>query len=385
MPTRSLTVLVALAFLVVSCLPHLRGTVERDRLHAIVDRDAILFDPAAIPEAMIDRLAGHRVVVVGEYHDVTHHDAFVGELAVALRPHGFGLVLLEFPQAESWLLDAYVRGAFDTLLPGAKRTYGDLLDRIRAANAQLPPADRIRVAAIDVNPSVEAFLPAFRGLLHQIALPEPLTRLVATLEAGGNAAAAVAAAQDEVEANADAYRAAWGDPFYQAVSDALDGEARSAAVRREQGAARDRSREAAMHALVDRQLATTSGATVVNVGLYHAQKRRGDGTVDVWLAERLLTESSLDVFALAVAPAKGEMVIRGRLRTFDVADESPANELFRAMQEVAGGAVAFLALDDPLFAEERVMVNFHPQLRSEPPAEVFDGFVLLPEVGYDGP
>jgi hypothetical protein len=148
MPTRVTTTLAALVVLassVVGCAPSLRGTVERDRLHAIVDRDAILFDPAAIPEAMIDRLAGHRVVIVGEYHDITHHDAFVGELAAALRPHGFGLVLLEFPQAESWLLDAYVRGAFDTLLPGAQRTYGDLLERIRAANAQLPPAERIRV------------------------------------------------------------------------------------------------------------------------------------------------------------------------------------------------------------------------------------------------
>lgn len=384
MPIRSLTVLVALAFLVVSCVPHLRGTVERDRLHAIVDRDAILFEPAAIPEAMIDRLAGHRVVIVGEYHGITHHGAFVGELAAALRPHGFGLVLLEFPQVESWLLDAYVRGAFDTLLPGAQRTYGDLLERIRAANAQLPSAERIRVAAIDVNPSVEAFLPAFRGLLHQIGLPEPLTRLVATLEAGGDAAAAVAAAQAEVAANADAYRSAWGEPFYQAVTDALDGEARSAAVRRERGAARDRAREAAMHAMVDRQLASTSGAAVVNVGWYHAQKRRADGTVDVWLAERLLTESAHDAFALAVAPAKGEMVIRGRQRSFDVAEESPANELLRVMQEAAGGAVAFLALDDPLFAEERVVVNYHPQVRGEPPAEVFDGFVLLPEVGHVG-
>lgn len=389
MRTRALLLLVASASLVVACAPSLRGAVDRERLYAVVERDAIPFPSVELPEAMIGRMAGARVVIVGEYHDVTHHGAFVGELVAALRPHGFDTVLLEFPQAESWLLDAYARGMTDTLLPGAERTYGTLLARIRTTNAELPLDERVRVAAIDVNPRLDDFLPAFRGLLHQAGQPEPLQRLVATLEAGGDARAALSEAQAHVAAHESAYRADWGSMAYDAVTDALDGEARSLEVRGARaGAARDRAREAAMHAVVDRQLARTAGGAVVNVGLYHAQKQRLDWTVDVWLAERLTTTSPHAggaTYALAVAPARGEMRIRGRVRAFDVAESSPANELLRVMDEVAAGAYAFLPLDDPMFAEEPVALTLHPDVKVAPPGMVFDGYVLLPEVGYAGP
>ncbi|MBW6456887.1 MAG: hypothetical protein K0A98_13475 [Trueperaceae bacterium] len=388
MMTRTLLLLVASASLVAACAPNLHGAVDRDRLHAIVERDAILFETDAIPEAMVVRVASKRVVIVGEYHDITHHEAFVGELAAALRPHGFGTVLLEYPQAESWLLDAYASGMADALLPGAERTYGTLLERIRVANADLPPEERIRVAAIDVNPRSDDFLPAFRGLLHQIGQPEPFLQLVAALEVGGDAPAALAAAQADLAADEGAYRAAWGDGRYDVVLDALDGEARSAEVRAMRaGAARDEAREAAMHAMVDRQLAAAPGGAIVNVGLYHAQKTRQDGSIDVWLAERLRTTSDHargSVFSLAVMPARGEAVIRGRPRAFDVGEDSPANELLRVVQRVAEGAIAFLPLRDAAFAEERVVVNYLPRLHVGPPKAAFDGFVVLPEVAYAG-
>jgi len=391
MPTRvtaTLAALVVLASSVVGCAPSLRGTVDHERLLAIVERDAVLFEPTAIPETMLDALAVHRVVVIGEVHDITHHDAFVGELAAALRPRGFRTVLLEFPQAESWLLDGYARGAIDALLPGAERTYGPLLERVRAANVALPPGERIRVRAIDVNTRLEDFLPPFRGLLHQLGQPEPLVRLVAALEGGDDPAGAIATARAELAANEAEFRSAWGDALYDVVADALDGEARSAEVRATRaGTARDEAREAAMHAMVDRQLAAAPGGALLNVGIYHAQKTRQDGSIDVWLAERLHAASPHaggDTFSLAVMPARGESVIRGRLRAFDVAEESPANELLRTVQQVADGATAFLPLGDPVFAEERVVVNYLPRLHVGPPKAAFDAFVVLPEVGYAG-
>jgi hypothetical protein len=388
MPTRVTTTLAALVVLassVVGCAPSLRGTVDHERLRVIVERDVVLFEPTTIPEPMLDALSGHRIVLVGEVHDITHHDAFVGELAAALRPRGFRTLLLEFPQAESWLLDGYALGAIDALLPGAERTYGPLLDRIRAANAALPAGERIRVRAIDVNPRLDDFLPPFRGLLHQVGHPEPLVRLVTALEDGDDPNGAMATARAEVARDEAAFRAAWGDALYGIVVDALDGEAHSANVRSMRaGTARDEAREAAMNAMVDRQLAAARGGVLVNVGLYHAQKARQDGSIDVWLAERLAAASPHAVFSLAVMPASGEAVIRGRLRTFDVGDESPANELLRIVQQLANGATAFLPLRDPVFAEERVVVNYLPRLHVGPPKAAFDGFVVLPEVAYAG-
>jgi hypothetical protein len=378
-------------FLVVAaacgCGPSLRGTLQRDDLLTIVERDLIRFT-TDLPEALIDRLADHRVLVVGEYHDISGHDAFVGDLVVALQPRGLTTVLLEFPQAHGWLLDAYVRGVADTPGEGALRTYGPLLDRIRAANAAWPPEQRIAVRAIDVNPSREDFLAPFRGLTRVLGRPGPLVDLVGALEAGGGADEALAAAQADLRERATDHREAWGDLGYTIVSDALDGEVRSAAVRAVRaGADRDAAREVAMQALVDRQLAIAPGNALVNVGYFHAQKRRQVGTVDAWLAEHLVDASPHargDAYVLVVAPASGEKSIRGRVRRFDVGQESPQNELFRVMQGVAGGATAFLPLDDEAFATERLVVNYLPELIVGPPRAVFDAFVLLPEVRYVG-
>lgn len=371
----------------VGCGPSLRGTVERDALHAIVERDIVRFDDG-LPEAMIERLADQRVLVVGEFHDISEHDAFVGDLVVALQPHGLTTVLLEFPQVFSWLLDAYTRGVADTPGEGALRTYGALLERIRAANATLPPDQQIAVRAIDVNPTQDDFLPPFRGLVHALGQPDVLVDLVAALEDGVDPDAALAAARDRLRDDEADSIERWGDLAFTVLVDALDGEARSAAVRRVRaGAERDAEREAAMHALVDRQLALAPGNALVNVGYFHAQKQRQEGTVDRWLAERLAAASpdgADETYALVVVPASGEKLIRGSVRSFDVGEESPRNELFRIMQDVAGGVPAFLPLDDDAFATERMVVNYLPRLIVGPPRAAFDGFVLLPNVRYVG-
>jgi hypothetical protein len=369
------------------CGPSLRGTVDTDDLRAIVERDIVRFDDG-LPEPMIERLAGHRVLVVGEFHDISEHDAFVGDLVAALQPHGLTTVLLEYPQVYSWLLDAYARGVADTPGEGAERTYGPLLDRIRAANAALPPDQQIAVRAIDVNPTKGDFLPPFRGLVHALGQPEVLVDLVAALEDGVDERTALAAARAELLEAERHYVGRWGTLAYTVLIDALDGEARSADVRSARGGTdRDTAREAAMHALVDRQLALAPGSALVNVGYFHAQKQRQEGTVDRWLAERLSDAGPYgadETYALVVVPASGEKLIRGSVRSFDVGAESPRNELFRIMQDVAGGVPAFLPLDDDAFETERMVVNYLPQLIVGPPRAAFDGFVLLPNVRYVG-
>ncbi len=366
------------------CGPTLRGTVPSERLRDVVQRDTVPFANEALPAELLERLARYEVVVVGEYHDITEHDAFVGELVAGLHAAGFRNLLLEFPQAYGWLLDGYARGILDTPGEGALRTYGPLLERVRSLNATLPAANHVRVHAIDVNARDDDFLPPFRGLAHQLGLPRVLTEAIESIEAGAARDATLGALEAALVADEERLRGAWGEGGYEAVLALVEAERRSLEVRLfPAGRRRDEAREALMKALVDRQLARGSGGTVVNVGLYHAQKTRRDGTVAVWLAEHLVRSSPHAqgrTFVLAVVPASGEKVFGERLRSFDVATDSPANELFRIMREVVGDVAAFLPLDDELFSHERVVVNYLPRIDTEPPALVFDGFVLLPEV-----
>lgn len=137
--------------------------------------------------------------------------------------------------------------------------------------------------------------------------------------------------------------------------------------------------QAAIEEFADRR----PGGLLINVGTYHAQKTSRDGTMDVWLAEALARpDAGLDgsVYSLVVVPASGEKPFGDRVRAFDVATESPPNELHRILEGVVGDRHAFVPFEDPLFVRERVVVNDLPRLDTAPPAGVDDGLVLLPSV-----
>ena len=377
-----LTCLVALA--ASACGPSLRGTVSAERLQGVLERDLVRLDDDELPASLLERLARYRVVVVGEYHGLAEHDVFVGKLVTALHDHGVRTLLLEFPQAYDWLLDGYVRGRLETPGESALRTYGPMLERVRERNATLPAEEHLRVFAIDVNHREDDFLPPFRGIAHQLGQPPLLMDAAAAIEAGEAPDAVLATLEASLVAEADALERDWGEAAFVVVLDMVEAERRSLEVRAEPaGRRRDEAREAVMKALVDRQLARMRGAALVNVGRYHAQKTSRDGTVEVWLGEYLTSSSPHaqgETFVLVVVPASGERHVGDAVQTFDVAVDSPPNELFRLMHAIAGDASAFLALDDELFANERVVVNYLPRIDTEPPAKVFDAFVLLPEV-----
>jgi hypothetical protein len=374
----------AVVLLALGCGPNLRGTVGAERLRPVVERDVVRLDEGARTHELLERLAGIDVLLIGEYHGFEEHDAFVGELVAGLYDHGFRSLLLEYPQAYSWLIDGYARGYLDNPGEGAARTYGTLLQRVRSLNATLPPEAHLRVRAIDVNARDDDFLPPFRGLLHQLGRPPLLVAALEAMETGRDRGEALASLEDALRGAEDELRGAWGGSAFDAVRDMVDGERRSLAVRRERaGRRRDEAREAAMKALVDRQLARAGGGTLVNVGYYHAQKTRRDGTVREWLGEHLVRSSPHAqgrTFVLVVVPARGSMTVSGRERDFDVVTDSPANELLRLVCEASGDAAAFLALDDRLFHDERVVVNYLPRIDTGPPAAVFDGFVVLNDI-----
>ena len=360
-----------------ACGPNLRGTVDAATVRETVERVATPYRDGVPPAAMVERLSTVDVVVVGEYHDVSEHGGAVAGLVAALHRHGLRTLMLEYPQATTWLLDGYARGMLDTLEGGARATYGELLDGVRAFNAGLPPEQRVRVYAIDVNARDDDALPPLRGLMHQLGLPDPLVAAVDAVERGERREEVFSALLATLHGDADSMMEAWGEIGYQVVVDLLDAELRSIPVRDTRSErARDAAREGVMHALVERFRDRDDGMALVNVGAYHAQRTSRDGTVDVWLAERLGDAA----YSLLVAPTRGEIPRGGDVRRVDVLADAPANELLRVTVETHGHGLVFVPLDDPLFREQRVVLTHHSRLDTEPPGQVFDGVLLLGEV-----
>ncbi|NIS64208.1 MAG: hypothetical protein GTO05_03480, partial [Gemmatimonadales bacterium] len=96
-----------LAALQTGCGPEL----SREELAPVVERDAIPFDLEVVPQTILDRLAPHRVVVVGETHFIEEHDAFMGALVRGLHAHGFRQLLVEWPSYANWVLEDFTMGS----------------------------------------------------------------------------------------------------------------------------------------------------------------------------------------------------------------------------------------------------------------------------------
>ena len=133
-----------------------------------MERDGQAFPGVQIPAEVVDRLAGYRVVILGETHHLREHWALVPELVGALRDDGFGQLLIEAPNMAAWLFDDYVMGGL--LLPDyVPPTFWRVrLDPVRELNQTLPPEERIHVYGIDVNEDHYGGADAFRDHLELV-------------------------------------------------------------------------------------------------------------------------------------------------------------------------------------------------------------------------
>jgi len=140
-----------------------------------------------------------------------------------------------------------------------------------------------------------------------------------------------------------------------------------------------RLREDVMKRLADLRLKGFAHGTLLNVGGHHAQKSFLLGTSQEWLGDYLAhasPEADGSVIALFVTAARVESPSGAKL--YDIRDASPANELFRLMNESWPEHTVFLPLDDPVFTEGGVRVNFEEKIRVCALKEQYDVVVLLP-------
>lgn len=356
------------ALAVVGCSSITEVAVEE--LSATVERDGIAFTDPDIPDGFLERLAPHRVVVLGETHHLREHYEFVGRLLGALHARGFHQLLVEWPHMADWVLEDYVNGG--RLEPSwvPPLTLGaPMFAAIRDFNDTLPEAERIHVHAIDVNLDEYGGAAAFRNLLGAVTThltsPGPLTDFLgADYDKPAAQTAAVQTLLASLEADHVSLVGSWGSERYRSIVEMAEVELKSVGIRALRGAWYDvtsRLREDVMKQLADARIEESAQGTVVNVGGNHAQKAHLKGTEQEWLGDYLVHRSAAtegSVFIVSVVAARIELEAGSAGTPYDVRARSPGNELFRVMVETWPDGTVFLPLDDPVFVEGGVVVNY---------------------------
>ena len=344
------------------------ANVTTDELSALVERDGVAFDSSSIPDEVLDQLAEHRVVLLGETHHLREHWAFVATLVSDLHDDGFRQLLIEAPQMAGWLLDDYVQGGL--LVPEweAPPFYERRLAPIRAFNETLAPDERIHVRGIDANEEWYGGAGDFHLLLGWMVerLPTP-GAVDASL--GGDYPSAAPAAQTEaaktlleaLERDRVDLIELWGADWYGNVVRMLEVELASIDVRAKDGDAASKAREEIIKQLADDTIAECSCGTVINIGGHHAQKSHLMGTEQEWMGDYLAHTSSAvggSIIVVGFTSAKTELEPGAGGTPWDILESaSPDNELHRIMADTWPGRTVFLPLDDPLFSDRTVAYN----------------------------
>jgi hypothetical protein len=362
--------------------------VSASELEEVVGRDGVPFEAGAIPAEVLDRLASHKVVLVGETHFLHEHRELMIDLMRELHARGFRQFMYEWSHLADWLLADFVEdGGLEPEWSPSMDIGGAMIIAIRDLNRTLPGSERIQVHAIDVTLDYGGGK-SFVGVLGMVAkhLPDP-GPLTAVLEGKYDTPeeqeAQIQALQASLEAERSELLSSWGQEWYDTVVDLVEWEQVSVSIRAIRGDKYDRSvrmREDAIKRLVERRLEGYPHGTLINIGSTHAQKKRLYGTEIKWLGEYLVNESPAakgSVIVLDVSPAYIVSVPGSGIPDYDLS-ASPENELFRVMNETWGNHIVYLPVDDPLFSKMRVPINSEGTIFWSAPKRHFDAFILLP-------
>ena len=378
----------ALAILLAACSSP-TADVSGAELRNVVERDAIVFEDAAIPAAVIDRLAEHKVVLLGETHHLREHWALVAALMSELHEAGFRQLLIEAPHMAGWLLDDYVQGS--PLMPAweAPPFYERRLSAIRALNETLSPEDRIHVHGIDANEEWYGGARDFTLLLGWVVDRLPTRGPVDTL-LDFDYAEADASTQSEaidtlltsLEVDRSTLVAEWGTDRYDHLVEMLEIERSSVdvrALREDDDSDGARAREQMIKLLADERIQACSCGTVINIGGHHAQKSHLMGTDQEWMGDHLAnTSRAVDgsIIVIGFTSARTELEPGADGTPWNILDsESPSNELRRVMAEAWPEQTVFLPLEDPMFRERTVAYNSEDMIHVAALQEQFDAIV----------
>lgn len=364
--------------------------VSEAGLERIVQRDGMPFDLGSIPDEVLERLASSRVLVVGETHFLREHREFMSELLWRLHSRGFRQVLVEWTQAADWLLTDFVNdgGLEPDWVPPNDNFAGDIVVSIREFNRTLPDQERIQIHAVDATldeyGGSRSFLNSLAALTEHLPDPGPLTLF---LEGEYDTKDQQMAQLETLAASLLADRSelvdSWGREWYETVLEMVETERESIPIR----AMRDRDydestrlREEAIKRMTDARLRDYAHGTVINIGSTHAQKERLRGTDIEWLGDYLVHSSPVaqgSVTLMDVSAARIVSTPGSGLPDYELSS-SPANELFLAMNSAYPDRLVLLPVDDPLFSEGRVPMNFEDTIYVGAPKRQYDLFLLLP-------
>ncbi|MTI71659.1 MAG: hypothetical protein FH751_15535 [Firmicutes bacterium] len=379
-----------LIFLIVSIILISIVFLRDDKVKNVVKRDLIMSDSNNLNNEMLSSISKKGIIVLGEYHGVKEHHELLKNLAIELNKKNYNTLLIETPQAWSWIYEDYTTGNIsevDEIISKRFRFYTANLKDIRKYNINLPEKERLRVKTIDINHNPYYYITSLEFMVQFIENKEPIKILIKELKENVEDEENYKKVVLDFNNNLKKYKSKFSSKWYNRLNKMTDIEIKSIKCRKylKDGKRKSRyiERENIIKSLVEDNLKITD-KLIINVGANHAQKKPFRGTKHEWIGEYLSYKSSYakdNTYCLLVIPKKGKIQWGSfdNHKSIDITKSSDNAELFKIIAETSKDKIGFLLFNDQIFENEKMPLNFYYNKIKIKPKKQYDGVIVIPK------
>lgn len=360
--------------------------VSFNKLSRLIKDEIITFDDRDIPERMINILAKNRLIIFGESHFVKEDQEIAGELMSELNKNaGFTTLILELSaNAYSWIYHEYAMGDMETLPPFIRTYYNLILKKIKKYNMR--NKNKIHVYTIDSNDKDDDFINSLSFLVNYLDIKnEKILGYISKYRNKNNLYQTIMHDfKKEIFSHKKYYKKIFGVEYYEILTQMIDGELESFNIRNKKNNEGYEpyaiSREKLLIDLSEHYIKKDSGGAMIYIGYYHCQKQHFLGIKrEKWLGDyfsNICPYTENRTYSLVGMPLSG-MDNEGEI---DLLKYSLKNELFQIIHNYSLKKPSFLSLDNSIFFNQYILVNFNGKIEIMPVKRFFDGFILIPNV-----
>lgn len=355
----------------------------------VIEKNSTAFTPGNIPAEMVDQMADKKAIMVGEFHRSQEHQELLFDLVKALHnQQGLDSVILQDRHAYSWIFTDFAEGRIEdgVFLENVISRYEYFLKNIREYNNQLPQDQKVSVKSGDINFQHDQFLSSLQYMRRFLNDRELVNRFLNRLRTTSDKKTVMLDFKEEIEQE-QPFEVERDIDWNRRISRILEIEIDSFAPREKWQSdyvQAHRLREEVFKKIASWELSDDK-RVLFNYGFNHTQKSHHFGTEKEWLGEFLsknypVTENK--TYSITFVPMRGELrTSEGKIEQIDLMKDTSDNELLTTTAELMGEENhIFLNLNPDDFPSRENKINLHFQKIEAVPYELYDGFLLIPQV-----
>ena len=374
MDSRARLFLIPLLIISAAC-----NKVSYDKLDTTLENELLFFTQTEIPGELETLIESNQLIILGETPYVEEHHQYTSLMIEQFGAKGLCFIN-EFSNAYNWMVEDYIRGDIQHLPYTIRLLNHTWLEKIREINLTSGEELPVSFYFMDFNQWQEDFRVSIKEsekIVGEQSIFASIKRLDVDYQGYLNEMEDL---NQLLEQESTFYLDLWGEKWYKRYKELIRLDLESCRYRMSPD---ENSRELFMLDYIESALRKRPEVkTIINCGMYHAQKETLMGTSIQRLRALMEEKHSSDMVSIAFSGIKGNKKYKfssDEVLSFNIIENTADNNLMHMIGQKAGDQMSMLFLNDDIFRREMDVTYISGSLRVAPGRQ-FDALITYPEI-----